>query len=115
MGTYYFVTGACGSLALYYKSGQPKAARVILSPEQVAAAQADGTDPQLAAIMFLSDAFGAARARERAGQLLDDGAPPPQLARRYEGRGERMRRLTGQSTHCFFCSRDPCVCEDSDS
>ncbi len=107
--TYYFVWGECGSLTLYYKTGTPKAARVTLGPEQVAASRAEGTAPELACLLYLSDAFGEAIKRESSQMLLDDGAPPP---RRYLGRGEimRLRAFESGTATCSSCETDPCIC-----
>lgn len=62
LSTYYFVACTDGSaLSLYYKSGTPKASQVILAQAALAICEADGTDPQLSALLALSDAFGLAK------------------------------------------------------
>ena len=77
--SFYYVWGACGSLCLYYKSGTPQAAQVIMSPEKVAQARAEGVTPELAAMLYLSDAFGERNRRHADGELLDDGAEVPEF------------------------------------
>ena len=51
--TFYWITGQCGSLALYYKVGQPKQMHVVMSSAEVAAAD----DSKLSAKLKLSDKF----------------------------------------------------------
>ena len=66
---FYYVRGACGSMALYYKAGTSKAMSAVLTPAEAASAE---MDPRLLLQMKVSDKFA-----ERAGTL--DPRTPDQI------------------------------------